>query len=237
MSTPSVKMDLEFWGNVLFWLLMGGILAPFVIAALGKSLKGRSNDTAEVSSYQPLMPDDQVEKILLAVHDPATGVITPPPDLCHKVIRLLEEDLEEGIELLSDYYGVSPPEIEINDALLEARGSAGMCSGNRIYITGDARIKTVLHEFLHYLMRIKGQVYDEDVEEIQADLFADRICRNASLYIEYGAKVNTVEFFEKRHKHWEKRYRKLLEEIFPNNKKAVEELMKDVTIDENEEEE
>ncbi|MEM3658502.1 MAG: hypothetical protein QXQ66_08855, partial [Candidatus Hadarchaeum sp.] len=115
-------MDREFWGNVLWWMMSGLILLPFVFGIIEDYReKARQNKKSTSSPvypfYIPPSPNAQASKAhesttLLETTaatssryriecDSETGVKIPPPQFCRKLIDNFEseKDVNKAVKL------------------------------------------------------------------------------------------------------------------------------------------
>ncbi|MEM3581561.1 MAG: hypothetical protein QXQ64_09965 [Candidatus Bathyarchaeia archaeon] len=195
-------MDREFWGNVLWWMMSGLILLPFVFGIIEDYReKARQNKKSTSSPvypfYIPPSPNAQASKAhesttLLETTaatssryriecDSETGVKIPPPQFCRKLIDNFEseKDVNKAVKLLSKYYRVPAPLIIFDDDLVSSKSALGLCRGNTIYLTNNPDLDTLLHEFLHYLFWLSDQEVDRYLEEEFARRFAQEILKSA----------------------------------------------------------
>lgn len=205
-------MGLEFWGEVVWWVMVAIILLPFVIGIVEDFREGKKDEKSHNSftpslyvqtnpstynfahkSYEPAALVHKSTSYYLK-RDPLTGVKVPPAHLCHKLINAFKKDVNKAVELLSNYYNVPAPKVIFNDNIL-SRSAVGVCEGNKIYLASDAGPGTLFHEFLHYLYWLMDNPSDPAVEEEHAERFAQQILARAQEYEKSAKTQETPALF------------------------------------------
>jgi len=100
----------------------------------------------------------------------------PPKRIREKFLIAYElQGCQKAVDFLTEYYGVRRMRIILNGRKV-GNGYTAYYFENKAYFTKRGlKKRTVLHEFYHHLVKMKGLELPEQIEERQANNYAKRL--------------------------------------------------------------